>query len=78
MFWLVRCAVAIGILYWLSPLRGPEPGLADLQRVETSWREASGALKALPTESFARDAAMAALSGLRRPLGTRDAASTKP
>ena len=78
MFWLLRCAAAIGVLYWLSPLRGPEPGLPDMQHVGTSWREVSGAFKALPVESLGRDAATGALSALRRPLGLSDSHPKKP
>src|SRR5215210_789251 len=57
MFWLLRCGVAIGILYWLSPLRAPEAdaGLA-WPRVETGLRDATHAVRKLPLESLGRDA----------------------
>lgn len=67
MFWLMRCALVIGLLYWLSPLRAPDPHAPDWRAVETHWRDGSDKLRGLALESVRREAALGALSALRRP-----------
>ena len=71
MFWLMRCALAIGVLYWMSPLRQPDAGSGrDWRGVETRWREGSDKVRGLALESVGREATLGALSALR---GTRPA-----
>ena len=69
MFWLMRCALAIGVLYWMSPLRQPDAGGGrDWRDVETRWREGSDKLRGLALEGIGREATLGALSTLK---GTR-------
>jgi hypothetical protein len=75
MFWLMRCALAVGALYWLSPLRAPEgEGAPNWRAVETRWRDGSDKVRGLVLESVGRDAAIGALSALRRAPAERDTA----
>jgi hypothetical protein len=72
MFWLMRCALAIGVLYWMSPLRAPDAGTApDWRGVEARWRDGSDKVRGLALETAGREAAVGALSARRRsPLAT--------
>jgi hypothetical protein len=79
MFWLMRCALAIGVLYWLSPLRAPEAGDArDWRALETRWRDGSERVRGLALDSAGREAALGALSALRRPPADRETGHAKP
>lgn len=79
MFWLLRCAMAIGVLYWLSPLRSPEAVAGPpWRRLETGWHDTTAVVRKLPLESLGRDAAAGALSALRRPTGASEGAAPRP
>ena len=79
MFWLMRCALAIGVLYWMSPLRQPDAGGGrDWRGVETRWREGSDKVRGLALESVGREATVGALSALRRPPVDRDTRAAHP
>ena len=79
MFWLLRCALAIGALYWVSPLRAPVgSGPPDWRAVETRWRDGSDKVRGLALESVGRDAALGALSALHRSPAARETAPVKP
>jgi hypothetical protein len=79
MFWLLRCAVAIGVLYWLSPLRAPDAGgVPDWRAVETRWRDGSDKVRGLALDSLGRDAAFGALSALHRSPAARETRPAKP
>ena len=79
MFWLMRCALAIGVLYWMSPLRAPDSrGVPDWRGVETRWREGSDKVRGLALESVGREATLGALSALRRPPVDRDTRLAHP
>ena len=62
MLWVLRCIVAVGAIYWFSPLRTEQPVLAsraDVQSLAHAIREHPEVARALASE-----AAADALSGL--------------
>lgn len=87
MLWVLRCIVAVGAIYWFSPLRTEQPVLAsraDVQSLVHAIRQHPEVARAVASE-----AAAGGLSGLQhdgaglashpgRPYMSRDASPSDP
>jgi hypothetical protein len=79
MFWLMRCALAIGVLYWMSPLRAPDAGrVPDWRVVEARFRDGSDKVRGMALETAGREAGAGVLSALGGQPAERETRRTRP